>query len=141
MTTRGPLRIVALIAVVVVVVLPVAAEESEPTVVRSFAHTMIRGVGAEHTECKADLLLQVRSREMQIVCARFDGSFARFEIRWDLEMLQRDRPSPTSYGTVEPPATALTGWESNSGDYDRIYRIEGKAIGVRFNGGDVLLVW
>ncbi|HXV75957.1 MAG TPA: hypothetical protein VD788_06505 [Candidatus Polarisedimenticolaceae bacterium] len=140
MNRTGAVWAAASIAVALSVT-PADADDFQANAVRSFANTMLRGVGAVPTECKPDLLRQVESRQMQIMCARFEGSFARFEIRWDLEMLQRERPDPNSYGTVEPPVTPLTNWEANGVEYDRIYRVEGKAIGVRFNDGDVLMVW
>ena len=132
---------VALVTVAVSGTLLFASEPVEPNPVEAFALMMIRGIGAEETICKQDMQREVESRRMNILCARFDGTFSRFEIRWDLEMLQRERPDPRSLGTVEPPVFALTDWEATEGEYDRIYRVAGKAIGVRFNGGDVLMVW
>jgi hypothetical protein len=141
MKKRGWTWALALITVVVSGSLPIASEPVEPNPVEDFALMMIRGIGAEETACKHDMRKEVESRRMNILCARFEGTFARFEIRWDLEMMQRERPDPRSLGTVEPPVFALTDWEATEGEYDRIYRVAGKAIGVRFNGGDVLMVW
>jgi hypothetical protein len=132
---------VALLVLVAAIATPIAAQDLEPSPVQTFVLTMIRGVGAEETACSPDMQRQVELRRMNIVCARFDGTFSRFEIRWDLEMLQRERPDPESLGTVEPPVFALTDWEASGGEYDRIYRVAGKAIGVRFTDGDVVMVW
>ena len=84
---------------------------------------------------------QVRTHRMKAVCARFDGSFERFEIRWGLQMIQNevpeDREATAGQSTVEPQ----TEWESNGPIHDRIYLVGAHAVGVRFASGDVLMVW
>jgi len=117
-----------------------AAAEDRPSGVHGFARRMFAGIGAEERTCRPEIVREIEAREMTAVCASFQGSFARFELRWDLELYQKEgaQDDASSAPTVQP----LTEWESNGERHERIYRVERKAVGVRFDGGgDVLLVW
>jgi len=102
---------------------------------------MIAGIGAAERECRPEIAREIQAREMSVVCASFDGSFARFELRWDLALYDRATASQPEADPQEPAARPLTEWESNGEQYDRIYRVERKAVGVRFNAGELLVVW
>ncbi len=108
---------------------------------KTFAEEMIRGVGATRLECSAQIIEQVRAQEMDVLCARFDGSFQRFELRWNVEILQRGMVAPPSGIEPVPLAQPATEWESRGSFYERIYRVGSSALGVRFAAGDVLMVW
>jgi hypothetical protein len=108
---------------------------------RQFIDESLRGIGAEKIACPADVTEQVRTRQMNAVCARFDGSFERFVVRWGLQMIQSEGPEgrePTAGRTTVEPQTD---WESTGAIHDRIYLVGVHAIGVRFASGDVLMVW
>ena len=113
--------------------------EEQPVGVHGFAKRMFAGIGAEERACKPEILREIEAREMTALCASFQGSFARFELRWDLELYQRGASeSAEPVRKVQP----LTDWESNGTRYERIYRVEQKAVGVRFEGGgELMLVW
>ena len=115
--------------------------DGDPAGVRGFAKRMIEGIGAEARDCRPDIVREIEARDMNVVCARFEGSFARFELRWDLELYEDANPSSRSADAPAAPVQPLTEWESNGAQYDRIYRVERKAVGVRFTGGELLLVW
>jgi hypothetical protein len=118
-----------------------AQESIVDSYARTFVESMLQGVGAQRTECVPEIEQQIRTREMNAVCARFEGSFERFEVRWGLQMILNEPPEPDDLRPPQVLIEALTDWEPNGDDYDRIYRVQGKAIGVRFMRGDVLMVW
>ena len=134
------MRIAAACVLVLLVLCSAAAAEDHPAGVHGFAKRMFAGIGAEERACKPEVLREIEAREMSAACASFPGSFARFELRWDLELYQRPSGSEDAEPTrkVQP----LTDWETNGTRHERIYRIEQKAVGVRFEGpGELLLVW
>jgi hypothetical protein len=118
------------------------AADGDPAGVRGFARRMIAGIGAEERECRPEIAREIQAREMNVVCASFDGSFARFELRWDLALYDGAGSSRRGTEPPEPAAHPLTEWESNGTQHDRIYRVQQKAVGVRFTGGgELLVVW
>jgi hypothetical protein len=108
---------------------------------RLFIDESLRGVGAEKVSCPADVVEQVRSHRMNAVCARFEGSFERFEVRWGLQMIQAAGPEDRESAFGRTPVSPQTDWESTGAIHDRIYLVGDRAIGVRFAAGDVLMVW
>jgi hypothetical protein len=118
-----------------------AADESWDGPVRSFIDESLRGIRAERTDCPADVIEQVQAHRMKAVCARFDGSFKRFEVRWGLQMIQAAGPEDRDYASGMAPISPQTEWERNGQIHDRIYLVGERAIGVRFAAGDVLMVW
>jgi hypothetical protein len=125
---------------VLIVLCSAASAEDRPTGVHGFAKRMFAGIGAEERACRPEVMREIEARDMTALCASFNGSFARFELRWDIELHQKEaaRAEPDSEPIVQP----LTDWESNGSRHERIYRVEQKAVGVRFEGGgELLLVW
>ena len=120
---------------------PALFAEAEAVDVRGFAKRMFAGIGAEERDCQPDIVREIEARDMNVVCARFPGSFARFELRWDLKLSQDGRSDSRTAGETEAAVQPLTEWEAKGDQYDRIYRVERKAVGVRFTSGDLLLVW
>lgn len=118
-----------------------AADESWDEPVRAFIDESLRGIRAEKTACPVDVIEQVRAHSMKAVCARFDGSFERFEVRWGLQMIQAAGPEDRAPASGFAPVSPQTEWEQNGPIRDRIYLIGPRAIGVRFAAGDVLMVW
>ena len=117
-----------------------AAADDRPVGLHGFAKRMFAGIGAEERACRPEVVREIEAREMSALCASFPGSFARFELRWDLELHQREAGREAA--DSEPRIQPLTDWESNGSRYERIYRVEQKAVGVRFEGGgEILLVW
>ena len=119
-----------------------AAFADAPTFLQpeTFADDMIRAIGATRTDCAHEVMRQVEAHDMRAVCARFDGDFERFSLRWNLQMLQEtgDEEAIAAW----PRAQATTEWELTSDQiYDRIYRVGNTAVGVRFSLGDVLMIW
>lgn len=117
-----------------------ATELEPPLRPEAFADDMIRAIGATPTDCAHEVVLQVEAHDMRAVCARFDGNFERFSLRWSLQILQEtgDEETPEAW----PQAQATTEWElTNEQIYDRIYRVGNTAVGVRFSLGDVLMIW
>jgi hypothetical protein len=109
--------------------------------VREFIDQSLRGIGAERTACPIDVIEQVRTHRMNAVCARFEGSFQRFEVRWGLQMIQAAGPEDREPAGGRTPISPQTEWERNGQIHDRIYLVGESAIGVRFAAGDVLVVW
>ena len=118
-----------------------AADESWDRPARKFIDESLRGIGAEKTACPIDVIEQVRSHRMNAVCARFEGSFERFEVRWGLQMIQAAGPEDREHAYGQTLVSPRTEWESNGAIHDRIYLVGEHAIGVRFAVGDVLMVW
>ena len=118
-----------------------SADEARDRPARQFIDESLRRIGAEKIVCPADVMEQVRSRRMNAVCARFDGSFARFEVRWGLQMIQNEGPEDQESTAGRIAAEPQTEWESNGAIHDRIYVVGNRAVGVRFASGDVLMVW
>jgi len=108
---------------------------------REFIDQSLRGIGAERTACPIDVIEQVRTHRMNAVCARFEGSFQRFEVRWGLQMIQAAGPEDREPAAGRTPISPQTEWERNGQIHDRIYLVGESAIGVRFAAGDVLMVW
>ena len=118
-----------------------AADETQALPALAFIDQSLRGIGAEKTACPVDVVEQVRSHRMNAVCARFEGSFERFEVRWGLQMIQAAGPEDRERVVGQAPVAPQTDWESNGAIHDRIYLVGERAIGVRFAAGDVLMVW
>ena len=120
---------------------PLAAAEYWDRPVRAFIDDSRRGIGAERTTCPSDVIEQVRTHGMNAVCARFEGSFERFAVRWGLQMIQAAGPEDGGPASGFAPVSPQTEWERNGQIHDRIYLIGESAIGVRFAAGDLLMVW
>lgn len=118
-----------------------ATEDAEIAAARTFADETLRRIGAQTVACSASIEKQVQEQAMNAVCARFENSFSRFEVRWDLQMIQLEPRDAAGSGRMHPTAEPLTEWELNGAVHDRIYRVGNKAVGVRFAEGDVLIVW
>ena len=118
-----------------------SADEARDRPARQFIDESLRGIGAERIACPADVTEQVRTRRMNAVCARFDGSFKRFEVRWGLQMIQNEGPEGREPAAGRTTVEPQTEWESTGAIHDRIYLVGVHAIGVRFVSGDVLMVW
>ena len=108
---------------------------------RTFIDESLRGIGAERTACPIDVIEQVQAHRMSAVCARFEGSFERFEVRWGLQMIQAAGPEDREPAVGRTPISPQTEWERNGQIRDRIYLVGERAIGVRFAAGDLLMVW
>jgi hypothetical protein len=108
---------------------------------RLFIDESLRGVGAVKTTCPDDVVEQVRAHRMNAVCARFDGSFERFEVRWGLQMIQTEGPEDRRTQAGAPAVQPQTDWESNGTIHDRVYLVGNHAVGIRFASGVVLMVW
>jgi hypothetical protein len=138
---RGaPFGACLLVAILAWTVCP-AADGSLDQPARVFIDESLRGIGAERIACPADVVEQVRSHRMNAICARFEGSFKRFEVRWGLQMIQAAGPEDRESVTGRTPVSPQTDWESTGAIHDRIYLVGERAIGVRFAAGDVLMVW
>jgi hypothetical protein len=112
---------------VLIVLCSAASAEDRPTGVHGFAKRMFAGIGAEERACRPEVMREIEARDMTA-------------LRWDIELHQKEaaRAEPDSEPIVQP----LTDWESNGSRHERIYRVEQKAVGVRFEGGgELLLVW
>ena len=134
------IRVYVLLAILAGTVSLGAGEANDRPAV-DFVNESLRGIGAEKTACPADVMEQVRAHQMKVVCARFEGSFERFEVRWGLQMIQHEGPEdrePAARRTLIQPKTD---WERNGAIHDRVYLVGEHAIGVRFVSGDVLMVW
>lgn len=118
-----------------------ANDQSRDAAARIFVEDTLRGVGAEKIRCSPRIVEQVRAQKMNVVCARFDGDFRRFELRWDLQMIQNEPSLDDDSADSKPTAQPQTDWELNGESHDRIYRVGNKAVGVRFARGDLLLIW
>lgn len=118
-----------------------AADQSWDGPARAFIDESLQGIGAERTACPRDVIEQVNSYRMNAVCARFEGSFLRFQVRWGLQMIQAAGPEDREPAVGQAPVSPQTEWERNGQIYDRIYLVGESAIGVRFAAGDVLMVW
>ena len=117
-----------------------AADIEPPLRPETFADDMVHAVGAKLTDCKTEVVRQVEAHDMKAVCARFDGDFERFALRWSLKLAQEmgDEDELFQWSRAEP----TTDWElTNDAVYDRIYRVGTTAVGVRFSLGDLLLIW
>lgn len=117
---------------------PRGDEEADP---RSFVETMLSGIGAEQRQCAPEVIEQVRARQMQVVCASFEGSFERFELRWGLQISRNELIDGLTPEDPRPVAVPQTGWEAQGAAHERIYVVGKKALGVRFTAGDLLMVW
>jgi len=109
--------------------LPVAASEAEreqPIDTYVLIEAALRDIGARATECSTDVKEAIRSREMGVLCARFDGDFEAFRSQWRRRLSR-----------VEPK----TGWSVNGATYDRIYAVGTQAVGIRFSMGEILVVF
>jgi hypothetical protein len=104
-----------------------------------FALAFLQVVGAEQRECSAAVVDQVRSRDLKVICADFDGAFEELEklsqTPWPEHVLTADlSPPPLSFA-------AETDWETTGPVRQRLYRVGESVVGVRFIPGEVLLVW
>ena len=110
--------------------LPIAAlaqpQAEQPTETVVFIEAALRDIGARPTECSTDVKEAIRSREMDVMCARYDGDFESFRSRWRRRLSR-----------VEPK----TGWAINGETYDRIYSLGAQAVGIRFSMGEILVVF
>jgi hypothetical protein len=104
-----------------------------------FARAFLEVVGAERRECSPAVLDQVRSRDLQVMCAGFDSGFEELEKRsqepWPDHVLMADLSPPTLRFRPE------TEWETTGPVRQRLYRVGDSVVGVRFIPGEVLLVW
>ena len=112
--------------------------EADP---REFIETMLTGIGAEERQCAPEIVEQIRALEMQVVCANFEGSFERFELRWGLQIAQNELIEGLTPDNPKPVAVPQTGWEAEGPVHERIYVVGKKALGVRFTAGDLLMIW
>lgn len=135
-----PIWACALMAILAWTVCP-SADEAQDRPALAFINEALRGIGAQKTECPSDVMEQVRAHRMKAVCARFEGSFERFEVRWGLQMIQNEGPEDRERAVGRTAVEPKTEWESNGVIHDRIYLVGDHAVGVRFASGDVLMVW
>jgi len=105
-----------------------AAGPDAPVGAASFVETALRGIGARETSCPGAVLRELESRAMGARCATFDGSFVAFQDRW---------------AEWAAAATPQTGWSVTGVglNYDRVYALDGQALGVRFTRGEILIVF
>jgi hypothetical protein len=108
---------------------------------RAFVDDSLRAIGAQKTPCPDDVLEEVQTHRMKVVCARFEGTFERFQVRWGLQMIQAAGPEDGQATYGRPPFSPQEDWERNGSIYDRIYVVGDRAVGVRFAAGDILMVW
>ena len=119
--------------------LPVSAGDGDSA--QSFVTEMLSGVGAITLDCPIDVRDRIESREMQVVCARFEGDFPTFESRWTLHILQDAIYDRNYGGGTIPIFEARTAWELSGNTHDRIYSIGPSTLGVRFTEGEILMVY
>jgi hypothetical protein len=108
---------------------------------RLFAQQMMQGIGAQVTDCSAEIAKEVENRRMSALCARFEGTFDSFEVRWGLQLLLNEPGERDTVVVAGVEVEAQTEWVAKGRVHDRIYRVGRLAVGVRFTSGDVLLVW
>lgn len=103
-----------------------------------FIDKMLLAVGARRVACAEDVALETKAREMEAVCAVFDGKFESFEGRWTRYLRPdtvRDASSP--FDRTRP----LTSWEFREDAHERIYAVGHVALGVRFTDGRILMAY
>jgi hypothetical protein len=94
---------------------------------QAFVKHALAGIGAQATECPAELLEAIASRQMVARCATFDGSFDTFRDLW----------AEWTVGAEPRTAWSVSGVGLN---YDRVYALGRSAMGVRFTHGEILIV-
>ena len=117
---------------------PLGATEDD---VLTFISEMLHGVEATRIDCPEPVTEATRSRDMRVVCAKFNGDFESFESRWQLHLRLEALMDGETGSRRVPGSQPHTDWETRSGGYERIYAVGTKAVGVRFFHGDVLMVY
>ena len=113
------------------------AVEPEFRAAQDFIDGMIVRIEAQEKPCARTVGAATRSREMGVVCAKFGGSFEKFESRWRFQIVQQTKVSSRANSIVE----AQTGWQQIDGIHERIYAVDRVVIGVRFTQGDLVIVY
>ena len=103
--------------------LSLGASESETIDVIREIFTL---TAAHEAECSSLVRDETNVRFMGVLCASFEGSFEEFRSR-----LQLDRDD----------VVARTAWEVSGALHERIFSIDQTVIGVRFQAGEVLVVY
>lgn len=132
---------IAGVFLVLVVILTSAGLAGDDDDTRTFINEMLTGVGATMLDCPVAVRERIEQREMQVVCAQFDGDFNTFESRWTLHILQDTIYDKNYGGGAIPHFQARTGWEVSGMTHDRIYSIGPSTLGVRFTDGEILMVF
>ncbi len=127
-------RMLAGVVAIAATCLPAAAAE-EPL---AFILEMLRAVDAAPTICPDEVEELTKAREMSVVCARFDGEFEAFESRWMEHLLSSPRVAAED---EDNPTLFQTDWQNTEETYECIYAVDGKAVGVRFRRGELILVY
>ena len=120
------------------VTLPVHATDRDVLI---FIEQMMHGVEAELIVCPMDVLRDVRTHDMNAVCATFNGDFEQFEWRWTLSLLRESFADQQETGGVLPRTEPQSSWEIHEGNHERIYAVGEDVVGVRFSEGDVIIVY
>jgi hypothetical protein len=112
-----------------------------PDDARTFASEMLRGVGASEVTCPDAVLTMAHERELQVICATFEGDFQAFEYRWTMSLLDDAiRNSRDGSGRL-PYSEPKTAWTVTEGFHERVYAVGQNALGIRFSRGYVLLAY
>lgn len=108
---------------------------------QAFVEEMLRGIGAQRSDCAPEVRRQVERHDMRVMCASFEGDFRHFQTRWDLQLLRIEAFREIGGTADSPVAAPQTDWEPSGPAFARIYHVEGSALGVRFDSGLLLMVW
>ena len=77
---------------------------------------------------------------MKVVCARFDGQFALFRPRWDAYHRRQFGAAP-GLSSRDRSGIPRTDWLATGTRHERIYSLSDTVIGVRFEDGELLVVY
>jgi len=116
---------------------PIVASEEKAL---QFIDGMLGGIDARKIECSDEVRHQVKTREMKAVCAKFDGRFELFRPRWDAYHQRQFGPAPGLPGR-DSPGIPQTDWLASGTRHERVYSLSETVIGVRFQEGEVLVVY
>jgi len=116
---------------------PIAASEENAL---KFIDGMLGGIDARKIECSEEVRHQVETREMKAVCAKFDGQFELFRPRWD-SYHQRQFGATQGLPGRDSPGIPQTEWLASGTRHERVYSLSKTVIGVRFQEGEVLVVY
>jgi len=108
---------------------------------RGFIRHMLDVVQATEVECSPEVLLMTQERGMRAVCARFDGTFELFRLRWTRGLGASTLDGDEGDAPTIPHAATLADWTRQAGTYEAVYSVGSSAVGVRFSLGQVLVVY
>jgi hypothetical protein len=103
----------------------------------TFIRGMLGAIKAPEIDCPPLVVDAVTNRGMDVVCARFEGSFESFRSAWDSQHDGEFENDALDSVRGQP----RTDWEPRGENYERIYTVGPAVIGVRFWNGHVLLVY